>query len=605
MKNLLLLVLFGFSQMYSFAQCPGCVVDPTCTASPAAPALCPSTLPDAPVNEPFDLDVTFFMPQNFTDPGTGFDVTLGSITITSISGLPPGLSATVNETDNVYTITSDPASQRGCVKICGTPTTIGSYTISVNVIASVTSPISLDQPQSFTLPISVLPGGSGNSGFSISLNTGCDTLLTEFQALITSPSQPVEYSWDFGNGNTSNAFSPEPQLYDTAGVYMISLETRILDYILTNVNFTATGSNWCGDVEEVSLPFIGCTSSPDIYYQLTVSGSTQTSSSGDNSTNFSQSGMNSIITGSAFSIQFWDDDNGLPFGSPDDNLGTAVIQFTGPGTYPFNTNEGNGSVTIGTQVGLSFTNTDSVMVNASPASPVIFGTDTLFCAGDSAILTLPQAAFYQWSRDGIELLSANNDSLVAFDSGNYTAEIRSEQGCAAFSDTFTVQVEPYPYQPTFILNPITETFFYNPGLPYNWVWLLDGDTLEGSENAINYQPLVPGNYSIVASNGYCESYSEPVFFTNVGIEALPAELDALIYPVPFHSGLLHIELKTVSTEAVHVNLYDSQGKLLQSQIYKSGSDVLNFNPGELSGGMYFLQIGYGGKSMMHKLPVSN
>jgi hypothetical protein len=135
--------------------------------------------------------------------------------------------------------------------------------------------------------------------------------------------------------------------------------------------------------------------------------------------------------------------------------------------------------------------------------------------------------------------------------------------------------------------------------------LLDGDTLEGSENAINYQPLVPGNYSIVASNGYCESYSEAVFFTNVGIEALPAELDALIYPVPFHSGLLHIELKTVSTEVVHVNLYDSQGKLLQSQIYKSGSDVLNFNPGELSGGLYFLQIGSGGKSMMHKLPVSN
>jgi len=64
-------------------------------------------------------------------------------------------------------------------------------------------------------------------------------------------------------------------------------------------------------------------------------------------------------------------------------------------------------------------------------------------------------------------------------------------------------------------------------------------------------------------------------------------------------------LKTVSTEAVHVNLYDSQGKLLQSQIYMPGSDVLNFNPGELSGGMYFLQIGCGGKSMMHKLPVSN
>lgn len=602
MKNLLLLVFLTFCSFATFAQCPGCIVDPTCTASPAAPALCPSTLPDAPVNEPFDLDVTFFMPQNFTDAGTGFDVTLGSITITSISGLPPGLSATVNETDNVYTITSDPSSQRGCVKICGTPTTIGSYTISVNVIASVTSPISIDQAQSFTLPISVLPGGSGNSGFSISLNTACNTLLTEFQALITSPSQPVEYSWDFGNGNTSTAFTPEPQLYDTAGVYIISLETRILDFILTNVSFNATGSNWCGDIEEPSIPFIGtCTGSPDIYYNLTIGGATITSSSGDNSTSFNQSGMNTLITGSAFSIQFYDDDNV----SQDDNLGTAVIQFAGPGTYAFNTNEGNGSVTIGTQVGLSFTNTDSVTVNASPASPSIFGTDTLFCEGDSAILTLPQAAFYQWSRDGIELLSANNDTLIAFDSGYYTAEIRSEQGCAAFSDTFAVQVEPYPYQPSFILNPITEAFFYNPGLPYNWVWLLDGDTLAGTENATNYQPLVPGSYSIVASNGYCASYSDAVFFTNVGMDDIQAPLDVLMYPVPYQSGMLHIELHSAGAEDVHLSLFDAQGKLLQTQHYAAGTNTLNFNPGYLPGGMYFLQLTVGSRSMMRKLPVSN
>jgi len=601
MKNLLLLTILGFYSITTHPQCPGCVVDPTCTANPAAPALCPSTLPDAPVNEPYDLDVTFFMPQNFTDAGTGFDVTLGSITITSISGLPPGLSATVNETDNVYTITSDPASQRGCVKICGTPTTIGSYTISVNVIASVTSPISIDQAQSFTLPISVLPGGSGNSGFSISIDAGCDSLLTEFQALITSPTQPVEYTWDFGNGNTSTLANPEPQLYTVADTYTVTLETRLMDFILTSVNFTATGSNWCGDIEEW---FCG-SGNPDIYYILTIGGASSTSSSGSNSINFSQSGMNTVISGTAFSIQFYDEDNGPPFGSPDDNLGTAVIQVTGPGTYAFNTNEGNGSVTIGTQVGLSFTNTDSVTVNASPASPGILGTDTLFCEGDSAILTLPQAAFYQWSRDGIELLSANNDTLIAFDSGNYTAEIRSEQGCAAFSDTFTVQVEPYPYQPEFILNPITESFFYNPGLPYNWVWLLDGDTLAGTENATNYQPLVPGNYSIVASNGYCESYSDAVFFTNVGIDAIQNQFDAVIYPVPYQSGMLYIEFHSAEYKDVNVTLFDAQGKLLQTQHYSAGTNALNFNPGYLAGGMYFLQISSGTKSMMRKLPVAN
>jgi hypothetical protein len=168
-----------------------------------------------------------------------------------------------------------------------------------------------------------------------------------------------------------------------------------------------------------------------------------------------------------------------------------------------------------------------------------------------------------------------------------------------------VQVEDYPYEPVAFLNPVTGVFFYNPGLPYNWVWLLEGDTLTGSDNLVNFTPLVPGNYSIVASNGYCASYSDAVFFTNVGIEDLQTELDALIYPVPYRSGMVHVELKTASAEDVHVHLYDSQGKLLQSQIFGSNLAVLNFNPGELSGGMYFLQIRCGSKSMMRKLPVAN
>ena len=124
------------------AQCPGCIVNPACTANPAAPSLCPETLPDAIQGQPYEIDATFFMPQQFTDPGSGFDVTLASITIATIGGLPPGLSATTNDADNIYEITSDPLTQRGCVRICGIPTAIGFYTISVNVIASVSAPIS-------------------------------------------------------------------------------------------------------------------------------------------------------------------------------------------------------------------------------------------------------------------------------------------------------------------------------------------------------------------------------------------------------------------------------------------------------------------------------
>lgn len=602
MNKIIYTLAFLLIAAASQAQCPGCVVDPSCTANPVAPALCPSTLPDAPVNVPFDLDVTFFMPQNFTDAGTGFDVTLSAITITSIGGLPPGLAATVNEADNVYTITSDPASQRGCVKICGTPTAIGSYTISVNVIASVSSPISLDQSQSFTLPILVTPGSSGNSGFSISVDAGCDSLLTQFQALITSPTQPVEYTWDFGNGNTSTLANPEPQLYTVPDTYTVTLETRLMDFILTNVNFTATGSNWCGDIEEPSIPFVGtCTGSPDIYYQLTIGGSTQTSSSGNNSTNFSQSGMNTVISGTAFSIQFYDDDNV----SQDDNLGTAVIQFTGPGNYNFTTNEGFGSLSIGTQASLIFNNSDTVTVYTSPESPDILVSQNTFCIGDSALLSLPEAAFYQWYNDAGAILSANNDSLWVFGNGTFYGEIRNPQGCAAVSDTVTIAALEYPIEPVIFFNPVTETFIYNPGLPYTWIWLFNGDTLQGTENLTSYVPTQPGDYSVVVSeNDLCFAYSQSLPFTNVGIQNINTLQDTEVWPQPLLSEFLNVRVpNSASGAAPHFKIFNLSGSETIPLALETEMNVWQLDLSRLSSGVYILMIENGSQVFRKRIQL--
>ena len=271
MRKLYLLLTFFSFTFSAYSQCEGCQINPACTASPAAPALCPEVLPDAIQGEYYEIDLTFFMPNQFDDPGAGVTVTLSQISITSVSGLPAGINWTASETDNTYDITSDPASQRGCVRMCGIPNAIGSYTISVNVIASVTAPISTDVPQSFTLPLLVVPGGGGNSGFAFGPSSGCDSIAVGFEALITSQTQPVTYSWDFGNGSTSNLALPDTQLYLLPDTYFVSLQTDLLEFVLTDVSFNATGSNWCGDIEEPSIPFIGtCTGNPDIYFIYTV-----------------------------------------------------------------------------------------------------------------------------------------------------------------------------------------------------------------------------------------------------------------------------------------------------------------------------------------------
>ncbi len=600
MTRLLLFLIFSLGPIFSFAQCPGCIVNTACTAVPTTPALCPETLPEAIQGEPYEIDVTFFMPQQFTDPGSGFDITLSSITIATVGGLPPGLSATTNEADNVYDITSDPLTQRGCVKICGTPTAIGFYTISVNIIASVSSPISTDQPQSFTLPIAVVPGGSGNAGFSLTPNSGCDSVNVAFQALITSPSQPVTYLWDFGNGQTSTAFTPEDQFYPAADTYYVSLQTELLNYQVTGVTYTSTGDNWCGDIEEPSLPFVGCTGSPDIYYELSNGGATFTGSTQDNNNNFNQTDAAITLTETALSLSFWDED----VVTQNDALGTAVVQFQQPGVYSFNTGAGFGTVTIGTTVGISFVHNDTIIVHPSPNAPSILSGNLAVCDGDSIILSLPDAAFYQWYQDGIELLSANNDTLIVYQAGSYTADIRSVAGCLAVSDTVQTLFIEFPEEPTVFVNPVNNSFFYNPGSGYDWIWLFEGDTIAGTQNLSSFFPQEIGNYSVVVSaDPTCALYSESEFFTNLGVEASP-QFAFKLYPQPFQSGLLSIESEWITTGMIQIQMLDLTGRVVYQNLVEASNGRLSFQVDQQAPGMYLINLQQGEKRSTQRLIIS-
>jgi hypothetical protein len=600
MAKLILFFAFLFGSVFSNAQCPGCIVNPACTATPASPALCPETLPDAIQGEPFEIDVTFFMPQQFTDPGSGFDVTLASITIATIGGLPPGLSATTNEADNDYDITSDPLTQRGCVKICGTPTAIGFYTISVNIIASVSAPISTEAPQSFTLPLAVIPGGSGNAGFSLTPNSGCDSLNVQFQALITSPSQPVTYQWDFGNGQTSTAFTPDTQFYAVPDTYYVSLQTELLNYTVTGVSYTSTSENWCGDVEEPSFPFVGCTGSPDIYYELSNGGATFTGPTQDNNNSYSQSDANFTLTETALSLSFWDED----VVSQNDALGTAVVQFTAPGVYSFSTGSGFGTVTIGTTVGLSFVHNDTIIVHPAPVAPSISSSIESVCEGDSIVLSLPEAAFYQWFQNGEELLSANNDSLVVFESSNWSAEIRSAAGCLAVSDTVQTNVIDFPEQPVVFVNPVNNSFFYNPGSGFDWIWLFEGDTIAGTQNMASFFPQEIGNYSVVVSaNPACPLYSETEYFTNLGFDA-SKDLNFKVYPQPFQNGMLSIESAWINPGVVQVQLFDLTGRLTYQGVQHASNGKLSFQLENQAPGMYIIKLQQDQKQSAQRLIIS-
>lgn len=580
MKNLLLFFLFITLSIHVSGQCATCVVDPTCTASPAAPALCPSVLPNAIQNEPYDVDVTFFMPNQF-DNG-GINVTLSQIQITSVSGLPGGIVWTASESDNIYDITSDVATQRGCVKFCGTPTAIGSYTIAVNVLAGITSPINTTVAQSFTVPLLVTPGGGGNSGFSFSTGSGCDSVAVDFEALISSSTQPVSYSWDFGNGNSSTLMNPPTQFYTQPDTYSVSLQTDLLDYVLQSVTFNVTGINWCGDIEEPSI-FGVCTGSPDVYFIYTVGSATLQSGTVDNSTSFSQSNLDFVINQPSFSLAFFDED----LITQPDNLGSAVVQVSGPGTFNFNTSQGFGTYTIGTVVGLSFTNTDTIIVYDSPEVPVVSVSDSVVCNGDSILLHVSSADFYQWYNDTTIVFGANDSMFTVFNSGVYSVEVRSAAGCVAVSENVSLNVASVTDAPTVFPNPVTGELLCNPGVGLTWFWMLDGVEIPFSQDAPVWQPTEIGNYSVIATSEFgCSVTSEEVYFTNVGLNELHTNQNFKLFPNPWQQGPLTI---SGILESVDAFVLDASGRRVHEQTLPQGLNKQIQLP-DLSPGIYFIRL---------------
>lgn len=55
----------------ALSQCAQCSADPACSSDDGFPILCPTSLPAAVVGEFYEETITFFMPTEVIDPGSG------------------------------------------------------------------------------------------------------------------------------------------------------------------------------------------------------------------------------------------------------------------------------------------------------------------------------------------------------------------------------------------------------------------------------------------------------------------------------------------------------------------------------------------------------
>jgi Secretion system C-terminal sorting domain/PKD domain len=549
---LLLLGLLFIMPQTTYGQCSDCLIDSTCVGIDGFPAVCPDIAETAYTNAYYEQFLTFFIPTQVTDPGSGFDATLLSVEVVSVVGLPFGLEFTLNDDDGIFYPSQ--GENYGCATICGTPLIQGVYNvqIAVDIIATAFG-FEITQSESFPYTIIVEPGKGGTGSFTVDNSAGCGNLVAQFEAILAAPLPSVTtYAWSFGNGSTSTDMIPPSVPYNAPGTYTVALTTTISDFKLEAVETSALSDNWGGDIDDIL-------STSDTYFTLTDGeGSTVfTSDVIDNNNSPSWQTLGLLLSNPPYSITFFDEDDI----SADDNLGNLDLQLSA-GANSFTIPSGTaGSITINLDITTSVTDsTDIIVFEAPEAIFWINGTQLYF---DD-----PSLSNYQWYINGQMLSNETAASIEMSAGGEYSCEVVNLYGCAAWSNS-------YLYCPTIAptYDPLAQEVSVEQGFE-SYQWFYNGESISGANNY--YQTaLEQGNYSVLVTTEYgCTTLSNVVAVTSQVDESSISNYD--IYPNP-SQGPTYI---TGLLPGSKIQIFDAQGKLITSSIatlphYIIDSDLLN------------------------------
>lgn len=341
----------------AWGQCPGCTADPGCTSADGFPTICPTELPPATVGEAYADFLTFFLPAEVVDPGSGVTATLNTVTIASITGVPWGMEVTLNDPDGVYAPASGQTS--GCATLCGTPLLAGNYEMVISIVAQVSAfGINQTVSESFAFPLVVEQGSAATGSFTATPISGCAPVTVDCAATFAGGAgQTTTYAWTAGV-YTSSEVAPS-FVFSEAGTYGLALTTTVTQPVLNTVTLTGTSGAWSGGFFDDDL-----FSSPgDPYFILTDGSGTAvyTSSEVSNATSATWGGLQIVLTNPPYTLAFWDADDI----TADEGLGSVSLPLAGGG---FNAGNGTqGSVAVTVETVLALTDATEVTVLAPPA----------------------------------------------------------------------------------------------------------------------------------------------------------------------------------------------------------------------------------------------
>ena len=555
----------------NIAQCPGCLINNTLLGS----GVYPNNLPNGTQGQAYSTDITFVMNTDTS----GY--TINYHKILSVSGMPFGLSWECNNSSS--NCQYDPSvNMRGCVKICGTPLQSGSFTINVYVLSNLQTVGNFNSIQQLTIVIDAAAGG--NSGYTFTPSQACDSAVVSFNALIDGAPSPTSYSWNFGNGNTSDLKVPPTQNYTIPGDYVISLETNILGYKITNVKVNTLQPGWEGDIEEVSAFLYN----PDPFFEIFNSASLNlfTSPFVQDSLSGTWNNLDINLTSPPYNITIWD----IDAVSVNDNLGNFSFNVFGAGTIPFSGTAGtSGTITVSTFVIQSFTHYDTLHIYPSPFSSSIstLGQDSV-CLGDTVQLYANNTGSntIQWYNDTSTIVGANNPYYTTNQSGSYYVKLTNEYVCTYQSGAQNVTIIQPPPFPSFLPNLNMLTCLLTG---YQLQWYMNGIAIPGA-NLQTYEITQDGVYSVVAKNTFgCKRSSSPnyiAYTSPAGLEEIGLLNNVIVYPNPAEEDLnLIVNEKIIGYNYI---LSDFIGRVLQKGIINEVELKLSLNG--YNKGLYFLSI---------------
>ncbi len=520
-------------------------------------------------------------PVNASDPEVpaGFDI--NSISIVSVSNLPPGLSWEPSQTDFIPEEETD-----GCVKICGVPLQSGLFEVEVNVTAQV---FVVQQSTSFTFPILIQTDTSATEGFTLINDNGCGEVTASFINNI--PSNGVDgysYLWNFGNGNYSLDENPVNQTYNEPGTYEVSYQAIVdtSQYYLSQVTVNNVG---CNDL-------LG--GAPDLYIEITdpegeIIYQPAEIENASTPLNFY---LYLPIGPGQYSMRVIDDDQGVDGG--DDICG--IFSFTQMANGTYSDGETSINITILHQVD-TITSVDTVWVYPVPEAPEL-SSDVMepLCKGDMATLSSSYETSNQWFNNNLPIEGATNQQLEVTENGFYQVQYTSEDGCTAISGAMEIVFnEEPPVAPFFNENNLLQ--LSDPGQItelYSIQWLFN-DTVIPDESDIFYCINESGTYSVVVTDittgcksvfSADEQYNPD--FPNCMSSTNELALNTFeVYPNPV-SDICTIEADFIDIGQVSVRITNSLGQIVKQKHFGelSGAFKYEWNMSDQPDGIYMLLL---------------